>query len=67
MSYDALRHFADSYGLAALLAVYVILVGWAFRPGARPRNEAAATMIFTEEEELAADKEERKTGGRQHG
>ncbi|HWJ70298.1 MAG TPA: cbb3-type cytochrome c oxidase subunit 3 [Sphingobium sp.] len=62
MSYDALRHFADSYGLAVLLAVYLILVGWAFRPGARARNEQAATMIFTEEEELAADKGETRHG-----
>ncbi len=67
MSYDALRHFADSYGLAALLAVYLILVGWAFRPGARSRNEQAATMIFTEEEELVAPNGDRGKGDKKHG
>ena len=46
MSYDALRHFADSYGLAAMVAVYLVLCGWVFRPGARRRNRDAAEMIF---------------------
>lgn len=50
MSYNELRHFADSYGLAAMLLVYLAFVAWAFRPGARRRNEQAATMIFAEDE-----------------
>ncbi|HZV17105.1 MAG TPA: cbb3-type cytochrome c oxidase subunit 3 [Sphingobium sp.] len=62
MSYNDLRHFADSYGLAALLIVYLTLVGWAFRPGARARNEQAATMIFADEDELAAGEEETRHG-----
>ena len=62
MNYNDLRHFADSYGLAVLLVVYLVFVGWAFRPGARSRNEQAATMIFAEEDELAAGKEETRHG-----
>ena len=46
MNYEALRHFADSYGLAAMAILYLILCGWAFRPGAPHRNRTAATMIF---------------------
>ena len=46
MSYEALRHFADSYALAGMAILYLVLCGWAFRPGARGRNRDAATMIF---------------------
>jgi cytochrome c oxidase cbb3-type subunit 4 len=55
MSYDALRHFADSYGLAALLFIYLAMVGWAFRPGARAANDRAAAMIFGEDDETTVD------------
>ncbi|AKM09524.1 cbb3-type cytochrome c oxidase subunit 3 [Croceicoccus naphthovorans] len=47
--YDALRHIADSYGLIAMMAVFVVLVAWPFRPGARDRNDEAANMIFKDE------------------
>lgn len=46
MSYEALRHFADSYALAAMAILYLVLCGWAFRPGARHRNRDAAHLIF---------------------
>ncbi len=45
-TYDALRHFADSWGLAAMVVVFLIFALWPFRPGAREDNEAAANMIF---------------------
>ena len=48
-TYDALRHLADSWGLLVMLAVFVGLAAWPFRPGAREHNEKAATMIFTED------------------
>lgn len=51
MSYNDLRHLADSYGLAVMLIAYLVLVGWAFRPGSHRHNQAAATMIFSDEEE----------------
>lgn len=44
--YETLRHFADSYGLAAMMIVFVVLCLWPFRPGAKDRNQAAAHSIF---------------------
>jgi cytochrome c oxidase cbb3-type subunit 4 len=49
-TYDMLRHLADSWGLLVMTAVFVTLAAWPFRPGARSRNQEAATMIFDEEE-----------------
>ena len=54
MSYNDLRHFADSYGLAAMLVVYLVLIAWAFRPGSRRSNQDAAHLIFAEDGEAAA-------------
>ena len=48
-AYDTLRHFADSYGLAAMFAVFVILCAWPFRPGSRDGVNAAATSIFKDQ------------------
>ena len=62
MSYNDLRHFADSYGLAAMLIVYLILVAWAFRPSMRRRNDEAAHMIFAEDEASQGGE-----GDRNHG
>lgn len=50
MNYDSLRHFADSYGLVLLGLVFISLVGWTFRPGARRRNARAARSIFEQDE-----------------
>ena len=44
--YEQLRHFADSYGLIAMMALFLLLCLWPFRPGARTRNRTAATSIF---------------------
>ena len=49
-TYDALRHFADSWGLLAMGVVFVVLAAWPFRPGARSINEDAARMIFREDD-----------------
>lgn len=48
-TYDALRHFADSWGLLAMAVVFLILAAWPFRPGARAHNRDAALMIFKDE------------------
>ncbi|MBT0669983.1 cbb3-type cytochrome c oxidase subunit 3 [Novosphingobium profundi] len=48
-TYDMLRHLADSWGLLAMLVVFLVLVAWPFRPGNRHRNDEAATMIFKDE------------------
>ena len=46
MNYETLRHFADSWGLLAMLLVYLSFVGWAFLPRNRQRNDDAANLIF---------------------
>jgi len=51
MSYEALRQFVDSWGLAATMLLFVILCGWPFLPRARAGNQRAATMILENEDE----------------
>lgn len=50
-TYETLRHFADSWGLAAMLVVFVVLIAWPLRPGARADNDQAANMIFREDQD----------------
>lgn len=33
MTYDSLRHFADSWGLVILVVIFLIVVAFVFRPG----------------------------------
>lgn len=49
-TYDALRHLADSWGLLAMLVIFVGLAAWPFRPGAKHANDRAARMIFKDDE-----------------
>ena len=49
-TYETLRHFADSWGLAVMVLTFVILCAWPFRPGARSENETAANMIFKDDD-----------------
>ncbi|MFC3175388.1 cbb3-type cytochrome c oxidase subunit 3 [Novosphingobium bradum] len=48
--YDTLRHLADSWGLVAMGVVFLALCLWPFRPGGREHSDAAATMIFGDED-----------------
>lgn len=48
-TYDAMRHFADSWGLVAMAVTFVICAGWPFRPGASASNDVAARTIFEDE------------------
>jgi cytochrome c oxidase cbb3-type subunit 4 len=48
-TYEALRHFADSWALLAMLLFFVACVLWPFRRSLRERNEAAANMIFEDD------------------
>lgn len=50
MTYNDLRHFADSWGLLGMAIMFLIFVAWPFRKGARQRNEDAANMIFKEDD-----------------
>jgi cytochrome c oxidase cbb3-type subunit IV len=46
MTYDALRHAADSWGLVFITLLFLVLVGWTFRRGAKDIHARAKTMIF---------------------
>ena len=48
-TYDMLRHVADSWGLLVMLLVFLGLIAWPFRPGARNHNRDAADVIFKDE------------------
>jgi cytochrome c oxidase cbb3-type subunit IV len=48
--YETLRQFADSWGLLAMVASFAACALWPFRPGARAANEAAAQMIFKDDD-----------------
>ncbi|MDK2760911.1 MAG: cbb3-type cytochrome c oxidase subunit 3 [Sphingopyxis sp.] len=50
MTYEGLRHFADSWGLLAMTLLFLFLIAWPFRGKARARNEEAANMIFKEDD-----------------
>ena len=49
-AYDAMRHFADSWGLVAMAVLFVAFAAWPFRPKSREDNEAAARMIFRDDD-----------------
>ncbi|AVX02912.1 cbb3-type cytochrome c oxidase subunit 3 [Maritalea myrionectae] len=44
MDYNAFRHFADSWGLLYLFVVFVGVVLFMFRPGAKKHAEMAAQI-----------------------
>ena len=48
-TYEFLRHLADSWGLMAMMLVFLALALWPFRPGASERNREAARVIFKDE------------------
>ncbi len=48
--YTALRHFADSYALAMICALYLVLCLWHFRPGAKARIIDAKLSIFRDDD-----------------
>jgi len=48
-TYEALRHFADSWGLLAMVIAFLAFVAWPFRPGGRDHNRDAANVIFKED------------------
>ena len=49
MSYNELRHLADSWGLVFLAAAFITFIGWTFRKGAHVHHDRAANMIFDED------------------
>jgi cytochrome c oxidase cbb3-type subunit IV len=49
-TYQALRTFADSWGLLVLFLFFVGMVIWLFRPGARKLHDEASRQIFLHED-----------------
>jgi cytochrome c oxidase cbb3-type subunit IV len=49
MHYDGLRHFADSWGLVYLFAIFAIVGIYMLRPGARERAREAALIPLKHE------------------
>jgi cytochrome c oxidase cbb3-type subunit 4 len=48
-TYEFLRQLADSWVLMAMGLVFLVLVAWPFRSGARDRNREAANLIFKDD------------------
>jgi cytochrome c oxidase cbb3-type subunit 4 len=44
--YETLRHFADSWALAALALIFVAILLWVFRPGSRRTYRDQADIPF---------------------
>jgi cytochrome c oxidase cbb3-type subunit IV len=51
MSYEALRHFADSWGLLLLTLVFLIVLVWINRPGSRDLYRSQAEIPFKHDKE----------------
>jgi cytochrome c oxidase cbb3-type subunit 4 len=64
-TYEALRHFADSWVLLGLTLVFLAVVFWAFRPGGRKSQDEAATSIFRNEDRPARDGAKSGTSGKE--
>jgi len=54
--YDSLRHFADSWGLLYMLAIFLAVVFIILRPGARA-NARAAALIPLKDNEPGSDRQ----------
>lgn len=50
MSYEAFRHFADSWGLLGLVIFFVGAIAFALRPGARDTHEALRHLPLRDED-----------------
>ncbi|MBN9310662.1 MAG: cbb3-type cytochrome c oxidase subunit 3 [Devosia sp.] len=56
--YDMLRHFADSWGLLYMMAIFLAVVFFLVRPGAGSSARAAARIPLDDNEPL--DREPRQ-------
>jgi cytochrome c oxidase cbb3-type subunit 4 len=51
MTYDAMRHFADSWGLLAMVVFFVTVAVFVFRPGSRRHYDEAANIPLANDPE----------------
>jgi cytochrome c oxidase cbb3-type subunit 4 len=47
--YHSMRAFADSWGLVYMMAIFLAVVVWIFRPGAKKQSDDAARIPFKED------------------
>lgn len=52
VQYDMLRHFADSWGLLYMMAIFLAVVFLIVRPGAKASAHAAARIPLDDNEPL---------------
>jgi len=48
-TYTAVRHFADVWGLLAMVLFFVGAIVWVFRPGSSKLSDDAARIPFKED------------------
>ena len=51
-TYTAMRHFADSWALLALAAIFLFVVGFVFRAGSRAQYDHAARIPLDDDKEV---------------
>ena len=57
LHYDALRHFADSWGLLYMMGIFLAVVYFIVRPGAKSRALEAAQIPLNDETPRKGDAE----------
>jgi cytochrome c oxidase cbb3-type subunit 4 len=57
VQYDTLRHFADSWGLLYMFAIFLAVTLFLFRPGAKEHAMMAARIPLRDNQ--AADEDDR--------
>jgi cytochrome c oxidase cbb3-type subunit 4 len=55
VTYNELRHLADSWGLVMMVVMFATFVGWTYRRGANARLNEAAMLIFKDGADEKAD------------
>ncbi len=54
-TYSFLRTLADSWGLLVMTLLFLAIIAWAFRPGAKKTHDEIASSIFRNEDRPARD------------
>ena len=49
-TYEAMRHFADSWAMLGMLAFFITAIAFVFRPGARKNADEAAQIPLKEDQ-----------------
>jgi cytochrome c oxidase cbb3-type subunit 4 len=55
--YDMLRHFADSWGLLYMMAIFLVVVFFLVRPGAKASAMAAARIPLDDAQPMVREEQ----------